>query len=88
VADLLSLDVRLIVVSSPGPSRAARDATTTAPIVFVGVSDPVGMGLVTSLAWPGGNVTGLTSIEWEAFTAKQLQLIKEALPRTSRVASS
>jgi putative ABC transport system substrate-binding protein len=86
VADLLSLDVRLIVASGPGPSRAARDATTTVPIVFVGVADPIGMGLVTSLARPGGNVTGLATIEWEAFSAKQLQIIKEALPKTSRVA--
>ena len=86
VADLLRLDVRLIVASAPGPSRAARDATTTVPIVFVGVADPIGMGLVTSLARPGGNVTGLATVEWEAFFAKQLQVIKEALPRTSRVA--
>jgi putative tryptophan/tyrosine transport system substrate-binding protein len=86
VADLLRLDVRLIVVGAPGPSRAARDATTTVPIVFVGVADPIGTGLVTSLARPGGNVTGLASVEWEAFFAKQLQVIKEALPRTSRVA--
>jgi putative ABC transport system substrate-binding protein len=54
--------------------------------VFVGVADPIGVGLVANLARPGGNVTGLASIEWEAFTAKQLQIIKEALPKTSHVA--
>jgi len=68
------------------PALAARDATGTVPIVFVGVADPIGVGLVANLARPGGNVTGLASIEWEAFTAKQLQIIKEALPKTSHVA--
>jgi putative ABC transport system substrate-binding protein len=86
VAELLGLRVSLIVTSAPGPSRAAKEATATIPIVFVGVGDPVGLGLVTSLARPGGNVTGLTSIEWETFTAKQLEILKEALPNISRVA--
>lgn len=54
--------------------------------MFVGVADPIGLGLVESYARPGRNVTGLASIEREAFTAKQLQLIKEALPRASRIA--
>ena len=78
--------MQLIVASSVGPSRAAKDATTTVPIVFVAVADPIGTGLVASLARPGGNVTGLATIEWEAFTAKQLQVIKETLPRASRIA--
>jgi ABC-type uncharacterized transport system substrate-binding protein len=86
MADLLRLDVQVIIAGAPAPSRAAKDATTTVPIVFVGVADPIGTGLVTSLARPGGNVTGLASVEWEAFFAKQLQVIKEALPGTSRVA--
>ena len=50
------------------------------------VADPIGMGLVTNLARPGGNVTGLATIEWEASTAKQLEIIKEALPKSSRIA--
>ena len=54
--------------------------------MFVGVGDPIGTGLVASLARPGGNVTGLATIEWEAFTAKTLQVIKETLPRASRIA--
>jgi putative ABC transport system substrate-binding protein len=86
VADLLRLDLRLIVASSSGPSLAAKAGTTTVPIVFVGVADPIGTGLVASLARPGGNVTGLATIEWEAFSAKQLQVIKETLPRASRIA--
>ena len=85
-ADLVRLGVSLIITTGVPPSLAARDATGTVPIVFVGVADPIGVGLVANLARPGGNVTGLASIEWEAFTAKQLQIIKEALPKTSHVA--
>jgi putative ABC transport system substrate-binding protein len=85
-AELVQLGVSVIVASAAGPSRAAKEATATVPIVFIGVADPVGIGLVASLARPGGNVTGLASIEWETFQAKQLQVIKEALPAASRVA--
>jgi putative ABC transport system substrate-binding protein len=86
VRDLLRLNVSLIIASAPVPSRAAKDATATVPIVFVTVADPIGMGLVTNLARPGGNVTGLATIEWDAFTGKQLQIVKEALPKSSRIA--
>ena len=85
-ADLVRLGVSLIITEGVPPSLAARDATGTVPIVFVGVADPIGVGLVANLARPGGNVTGLASIEWESFTAKQLQVIKEAVPKTSHVA--
>jgi putative tryptophan/tyrosine transport system substrate-binding protein len=78
--------VSLIITSAPPPSRAAKDATATVPIVFVTVADPIGMGLVTNLARPGGNVTGLATIEWEAFTAKTLEIAKEVLPKSSRIA--
>jgi len=78
--------VSLIITSAPAPSRAAKDATATVPIVFVTVADPIGMGLVTNLARPGGNVTGLATIEWEGFTAKTLEVAKEALPKSSRIA--
>ena len=50
------------------------------------VADPIGIGLVTNYRHPGGNVTGLATIEFEAFTAKQLEIIKEALPKASRIA--
>jgi len=86
MAELVSLRVSLIVTIGPGPSRATKDAPPTVPVLFVGVNDPVGLGLVTSLARPGGHITGFTSQEPDAFTAKQLQILKEALPRTSRVA--
>ena len=85
-AELVALSLSVIVTTATGPTRAMKEATVTVPIVFVGVANPVGLGLVTSLARPGGNVTGLTSIEWEAFTAKQFQIIKDALPTASRVA--
>ena len=85
-AELVELGVAVIVTSGTGPNRAMKAATATIPIVFHGVADPVGLGLVASLTRPGGNATGLASVEWEAFTAKQLQVIKEALPRASRVA--
>jgi putative tryptophan/tyrosine transport system substrate-binding protein len=85
-AELVALGLSVIVALGPGPSRAATRATATVPIVFIGVADPVGLGLVASLARPGGNVTGLASVEWEGFTAKQLQVIKETLPKASRVA--
>jgi putative ABC transport system substrate-binding protein len=62
VADLVRLKVDLIVVTSTVPALAAKKATTTIPIVMVAAGDPVGAGLVTSLARPGGNVTGLSSL--------------------------
>src|SRR5262245_20890867 len=63
---------------------AAKRATTTVPIVFVGVSDPVGSGVVTSLAHPGGNLTGL-SLAWaEGLAGKWVELLKETAPRISR----
>jgi len=64
---------------------AAKQATTTIPIVMAGVGDAVGAGLVSSLARPGGNVTGVTDVEPE-LAAKRLELLKEAIPRAGRVA--
>ena len=84
--ELVASGVSVIVANGPGPAKAAKEATEIIPIVFIGSSDPVGFGLVASLARPGRNVTGLASTEWEGFQAKQLQVIKEALPTASRVA--
>jgi putative ABC transport system substrate-binding protein len=64
---------------------AAKKATATVPIVFVGVSDPVGAGLIESLARPGGNVTGLSLAFEEGFAGKWVELLKEAVPRASRM---
>ena len=84
-AELVQLKVDVIfTVSTPGV-KAAQSATTTIPIVFVGVSDPVGSGLVLSLARPGANTTGV-STQLLDVNAKELQLLKEILPRARRVA--
>jgi len=84
-AELVRLNPRLIV-SSPVPANlAARDATSTIPIVMASGADPVGFGLVKSLSHPGGNVTGLTNFA-EDLAAKQLDIMRELLPHLARVA--
>jgi putative tryptophan/tyrosine transport system substrate-binding protein len=86
-AELVRLKVDIIVI--PGgnaPTRAAKNATKTIPIVMMGISsDPVELGLVESLARPGGNVTGLTTLSRE-LGGKRLELLKEAVPKVARVA--
>ena len=66
--------------------RAARDATTSIPIVFAATGDPIGQGFVASLARPGGNFTGTSFDAGPEITAKQLQLIGETVPKVSLVA--
>ena len=85
VADLVQRKVDVIVVDSTIAARAAMRATSTIPIVMAIVADPVGSGLVTNLAHPDGNVTGL-SMMIPDLGAKRLQLLKEAIPRVARVA--
>ena len=68
-ADLVRLKVDLIVVTSPPPALAAKKATSTIPIVMTNAADPVGLGLIASLARPGGNVTGLASLSPELGSA-------------------
>ncbi len=85
VADLVQRKVELIVADGTVATHAARRATSKLPIVMVFASDPVGSGLVASLAHPGGNVTGLTIMAPD-LTAKRLQLLKEAIGRLTRVA--
>src|SRR5262245_11050847 len=83
-AELVRLKVDLIVVSGgPGP-LAAKSATTTIPIVMASMADPVGAGLIASLARPGGNVTGLSSLSFELNT-KRLEILKDAVPKLARV---
>ena len=84
-AELASLRVDVLVAVTRPAALAAQRATATIPIVFIVVPDPVGTKLVNSLARPGGNITGLTSIALE-LSAKRLALFKEAFPRMSRVA--
>jgi putative ABC transport system substrate-binding protein len=83
-AELL-LKVDVIVTSGATDTRAAKEATTTIPIVFLQDPDPIGNGLVTSLARPGGNITGLSSLGAD-LSGKRLELLKEVLPKLSRVA--
>ena len=83
-AELVRLPVAVIVASSPVGIRAAQQATHTIPIVMSTVPDPVGEGFVASLARPGGNTTGLT-LDSEELAGKQLELLKEALPKLSRI---
>ena len=84
-AELVSLKPDVIVVVGDRGVDAVKRATSTIPIVMVSAGDPVGSGFVASLARPGGNVTGLSSLLPE-LNAKELALLKEALPKASRIA--
>src|SRR5262245_47187124 len=84
-AELVRLKVDVIVTSGPLPTRAAKEATVTIPIVMTQVGEPVGSGFVASLARPDGNITGLSSLAPE-LSGKRLELLKETVPRLSRVA--
>jgi ABC-type uncharacterized transport system substrate-binding protein len=84
-AELVSLKVDVIVTATGIASLVAKQATSTIPIVMATGPDPIGSGLVASLARPGGNVTGLTSISVE-LSGKRLELVRMILPRVSRVA--
>ena len=86
-ADLVTLKVDLIVAGNTNQVRAAKQATSTIPIVMFGVIDPVPRGLVASLARPGGNVTGLADDAGLEILGKSLQLLTEAVPTASRVAT-
>src|SRR2546425_751385 len=82
-ADLVRLKVDLIVVAGTPSALAAKKATTTIPIVMASGGDPVGAGLVASLARPGGNVTGLSSLG--ELNTKRLEILKDAIPELGRV---
>jgi len=84
-AELVAIDVDVIVTITTPAALAAKQATSTIPIVMSGSSDPVELRLVTSLAHPGGNVTGLTNNPGAGFVGKLIQLLKEAAPAVSRV---
>ena len=84
-ADLVRVGVDVIVTGGPQATRPARDATSTVPIVMGFDNDPVGAGFIVSLARPGRNITGLSSQAPE-ITGKQLELLREIVPRLSRVA--
>src|SRR3954463_8008771 len=85
VLELIQLEVDVIVAPTSGSAKAAKDATSTIPIVMAGSGDPVGLGLVASLARPGGNVTGPSMMNTE-IVGKRMQLLKEVVPGLARVA--
>src|SRR5262249_18607674 len=84
-SDLVRLNVDLILTRGTPATLAAKSATRTIPVVMAGVGDPVGTGLVASLALPGGNITGLSAYNVEIYT-KGVELLKELLPRLTRIA--
>src|SRR5205823_7110120 len=86
VAELIRLKVDIIVTTSSGTTWAAKDATRSIPIVMAASANALGEGLVTSLANPGGNITGMTFLAEPEIAGKQLQLLKELAPTASRVA--
>ena len=84
-AELVRLKVDVIVTAGPIPTRAAKEVTSTIPIIMTQDPDPVGNGFVASLARPGGNITGLSTLAPE-LSGKQLELLKEIIPKLTRVA--
>ena len=84
-AELVRLNVDLIVTVGPAVTRPVKEATGSIPIVMAFDSDPVGSGFIASLARPGGNITGLSSLSPE-LTGKRLELLKETVPKLLRVA--
>src|SRR5215510_1902008 len=84
-AELVRLKVDIIVTTGPTPTRAAKEATSTIPIVLTNDPDPVANGFVVSLARPGGNITGLSSFAPE-LSGKRLEILREVVPKLSRVA--
>jgi putative ABC transport system substrate-binding protein len=85
-AELVRLKVDIIVAQSTETVLAAKSATSTIPIVMTNSADPIGSGLVASLARPGGNVTGISLLAGLEISGKQLELLKETVPKLSRVA--
>jgi putative tryptophan/tyrosine transport system substrate-binding protein len=83
--ELIRLKVDVLVTTATPAAQAAKNATRTIPIVFLGMADPVAAGLVNSLARPGGDVTGFTNIA-PVLAGKRLELLKETVPKLSRVA--
>jgi putative ABC transport system substrate-binding protein len=83
-AELVQLKVDVIVTSGTAPVAATKQATSVIPIVFTAAADPVGAGLVTALARPGGNVTGLSILQVD-LAAKRLELLREVVPGLGRL---
>ncbi|HEU0218965.1 MAG TPA: ABC transporter substrate-binding protein [Stellaceae bacterium] len=86
VAELVAFDPEVIVARGPQNTLAVHAAAPTIPLVFINVADPIALGLVKSLAHPGGNVTGFATMVPDGFVGKQLQLLKALVPHASRIA--
>jgi putative ABC transport system substrate-binding protein len=86
LAELIAFRPEIIVTGTSVSAIAIREAAPAIPMVFVGLGDPVGLGLVESLSHPGGNATGTAGLVPEGFIGKQLQLLKEFVPQASRMA--
>jgi putative tryptophan/tyrosine transport system substrate-binding protein len=85
-ADLIALSPDVVLVAGPNAALALKSATGSIPIVFVAVGDPVGLGLVQSLARPGGNITGLATMVPDDFLSKRLEILLELVPGASKIA--
>src|ERR1700722_13090938 len=85
-AELVALTPELIIAPGPQPALALKSATATIPIVFVAVADPVGLGLVQSLARPGGNITGFATFVPGDWVSKQIEILRELVPGASKIA--
>jgi putative ABC transport system substrate-binding protein len=85
VAELIQLKIDVMVVGGATGALAAKKARTTTPVVFAAVTDPLGYGLIESLARPGGNITGVALALGEGFSGKWVELLKEAVPKVGRV---
>ena len=85
VAELLRLNADVIVSSNNDATLAAKQATARIPIVMLNVTDPIGQKLVTNLARPDGNITGMTYDQSAEIAAKRMQLLKDAIPRVARI---
>lgn len=86
VAELIALHPDLLIAPGPQAAIALKSATATIPIVFVGVADPVKLGLVQTLSRPGGNMTGLSTMVPDDFFAKRLEILRELVPGASKIA--
>ena len=86
IAELIGLKVDVMVVGSAAGALAAKNAGITTPVVFTAVTDPLGYGLIGSLARPGGNLTGTAMGFGEGFSGKWVELLKETVPKVARVA--
>jgi putative ABC transport system substrate-binding protein len=86
VADLIALNPDVLIVAGPQAAVALKSATDKIPIVFVGVADPAGLGLVQSLSRPGGNMTGFATLVPEDFPAKRIEILRELVPNAAKIA--